>query len=121
MLSNGKSNSFRNWISLLRLPNLAIIILTQYLLGYGIIRPVMLMQHVEPPLGHLNFLILVLITLLIAAGGYIINDHFDVNTDRRNKPGKNMLDTLLRLSIIQFLETFGPPRFLQLYQPGPGG
>lgn len=89
---NGKSNSLRNWMGLLRIPNLAIIILTQYLLGYCIIRPVMLMQNVDPPLGHLNFLILVLITVMIAAGGYIINDHFDVNTDRKNKPGKNMLE-----------------------------
>jgi len=86
-------------MSLLRLPNLAIIILTQYLLGYGIIKPVMLMQNVEPHLGHMNFLILVLITLLIAAGGYIINDHFDVNTDRKNKPGKNMLEGKISVRI----------------------
>jgi 4-hydroxybenzoate polyprenyltransferase len=37
-------------------------------------------------------LILVLVTVLIAAAGYIINDHFDVNTDRKNKPGRNMLE-----------------------------
>ena len=90
--SNGKTNSIKNWLSLFRIPNLAIVIITQYLLGYGIIRPVLLMQHVEAPLGHLNFFILVMITVLIAAAGYIINDHFDVNTDRRNKPGKNMLE-----------------------------
>jgi 4-hydroxybenzoate polyprenyltransferase len=90
MPSNG--NIFLNWGRMVRMPNLAIIILTQYLLGYGIIRPLMMMQNVEPPLGHLNFLILVLVTLLIAAAGYIINDHFDVNTDRKNKPGRNMLE-----------------------------
>ena len=90
--SSGRLHTIRNWIGIVRLPNLAIIILTQYLLGYGIIRPVMMMQNVEPPLGHINFLILVLTTVLIAAGGYMINDHFDVNTDRRNKPGKNMLE-----------------------------
>lgn len=72
--------------------NLGIIVLTQYLLGYGIIRPILLMQHVEPPLGHLHFFLLVLVSVLIAAAGYIINDHFDVNTDRLNKPGKNMLE-----------------------------
>ncbi|RLD77216.1 MAG: hypothetical protein DRJ15_13925, partial [Bacteroidetes bacterium] len=99
MLSNGRSNSVKNWMSLLRFPNLAIIILTQYLLGYGIIRPMMLMQHVAPPLGHLNFLILVLVTVFIAAGGYIINDHFDVNTDRKNKAGKNMLEGKISVRI----------------------
>jgi 4-hydroxybenzoate polyprenyltransferase len=89
---NGKSYSMKNWLRLFRIPNLAIIIITQYLLGYGIIRPLLLMQHVEAPLGHLNFFILVMITVIIAAAGYIINDHHDVNTDRKNKPGKNMLE-----------------------------
>lgn len=91
MLLNGRSQMVKNWLHILRIPNLGIIILTQYLLGYGIIRPIMQMQGVDPPLGHFEFLLLVLVTCLIAAGGYIINDHFDVNTDHRNKPGKNML------------------------------
>jgi len=79
-------------MAMLRIPNLLIIAITQYLLGYGIIRPFFLMQHADLPMGHLNFSILVITTVLIAIGGYIINDHFDVNTDRKNKPGKNMLD-----------------------------
>jgi len=91
-LSNGSSSNLKNWLSLFRLPNLGIIILTQYLLGYGIIRPLLLIKNVEAPLGHIEFFLLVLTTTLIAAGGYIINDHFDVNTDRKNKPGKNMLE-----------------------------
>jgi 4-hydroxybenzoate polyprenyltransferase len=90
MLLNGKP--MKNWLKLIRYPNLLIIIFTQYLLGYGIIRPMMLQQHVDPPLGHFNFALLVCITVLIAAAGYIINDAFDVNTDRQNKPGKNMLE-----------------------------
>lgn len=97
--SSGRSNMFKNWLSMLRIPNLAIILLTQYLLGYGVIRPLMLMQNVDPPLGHLNFFILVLVTMLIAAAGYIINDHFDVNTDRKNKPGKNMLEGKISVRI----------------------
>lgn len=99
MHSSGSPNKIRCWSSMLRIPNLLIIVLTQYLLGYGIIRPVMNMQRVDPPLGHLNFLILVLITILIAAAGYIINDHFDVNTDRKNKPGKNMLEGMISVRL----------------------
>lgn len=92
MRLSGKNNPIARWMSLFRLPNLAIIALTQYLLGYGIIRPVLNMQNVDPPLDHLHFFILAMVSLLIAAAGYLINDHFDVNTDRRNKPGKNMLE-----------------------------
>lgn len=92
MLSNGSDNVVFRWLSLLRVQNLLIIVLTQYLLGYGIIRPFLKMNAVDPPLGHLSFFILVLVTVLIAAAGYIINDHFDVNTDRRNKSWRNMLD-----------------------------
>ena len=90
--SNGKSNSLRNWLSLFRIPNLLIIIITQYLLAFGVIRPLLSLNQVEAPLGLLNFSILVFVTVLIAAAGYIINDHFDVNTDRKNRPGKNMLE-----------------------------
>jgi len=95
MLSSGNKNPIVKWMALLRIPNLLIIILTQYLLGYGIIRPIFLMQRADLPQGHFDFFVLVFTTVLIAAGGYIINDHFDVNTDRRNKPGKNMLDGLI--------------------------
>ena len=66
-------NIVSRWSRLIRLPNLTIIALAQYLLGYGIIRPLMLMQHVEPPLGHFDFSLLVIITVIIAAAGYIIN------------------------------------------------
>lgn len=92
MHSNGSQSKIFYWLKLIRIPNLAMIVLTQYLLGYGIINPMLAMQNVESPLGHLLFFILVLVTVLIAAGGYIINDHFDVNTDRRNKPGSNVLE-----------------------------
>ncbi len=104
MRSNGKGNKLKNWITMLRIPNLGIIVLTQYLLGYGIIRPLMASQGVTPLLGHLNFLVLVLVTVLIAAGGYIINDHFDVNTDRKNKPGRNMLEN--RISVRKALRAY---------------
>lgn len=89
---NGSTGKMRSWINLLRIPNILIIILTQYLLGYGIIRPLLQLRGVESALGHLNFALLVIVSILIAAGGYIVNDHYDVNTDRRNKPGKNMLE-----------------------------
>ena len=73
---------------LFRVPNLLMIALTQYLVLYCIIIP-----NVELPNGmhfmsNLNFGLLVLSTVLIAAAGYIINDYFDMRADRINKPDK---------------------------------
>jgi 4-hydroxybenzoate polyprenyltransferase len=42
-------------------------------------------------LSDLNFFLLVISTVLIAAAGYVINDYFDVAIDQVNKPGKNIV------------------------------
>ena len=42
-------------------------------------------------ISNLNFFLLVLTTVMIAAGGYIINDYFDLKIDPINKPDKMIL------------------------------
>ena len=64
----------------------------------------------------LNFIILIVTTVIIAAAGYISNDYFDVITDRVNKPGKQYIDkqissgfafsTAFLLSLISVLLSF---------------
>lgn len=76
------------------------IILTQYLVRYCIILPAFETESIitgEYPshLNEFNFLLLVLSTVLVAAGGYIINDAYDVETDAINKPGKNKIGSLI--------------------------
>ncbi len=73
---------------ILRLPNLAIIILTQYLIRYCLLGPVYSNNSIPFAIDSFNFALLVLSTLLIAAGGNIINDIMDIKTDKVNKPGK---------------------------------
>ena len=34
-------------------------------------------------------------SILIAAGGYVINDYFDVNIDEVNKPSKMVVDKII--------------------------
>ena len=41
----------------------------------------------QPQLSPILFALLVLSTMLIAAGGNVINDYFDTRIDRINKPG----------------------------------
>lgn len=83
------------YLKIIRIPNLLIIILTQYLLRICIIGTFYDINATKPSLEHIDFLLLVISTVLIAAGGYVINDYFDVETDTVNKPskiviGKNM-------------------------------
>lgn len=72
-------------LKLIRFPNLIIIALTQYVMRYFIIQPILAINEIQLQLSDLNFAILVMATLFIAAGGYIINDYFDTKADRLNK------------------------------------
>jgi len=80
--------SISPYIKLLRVPNLAIIILTQYLIRFCIIKPVLQLHGVNLTFSEMDFTLLVLSTILIAAAGYIINDYFDIQIDAYNKPDK---------------------------------
>lgn len=72
-------------LKLIRLPNLIIIALTQYVMRYFIVEPILAINRIKLQLSDIDFAILVLATLFIAAGGYIINDYFDCKADRLNK------------------------------------
>jgi 4-hydroxybenzoate polyprenyltransferase len=87
---------------LIRLVNLGIIVLTQVLIRYAIISGFLTRGDQTKLSSWWEFSLLVLATCLIAAGGYIINDYFDVRTDRINKPGKVVIDRAIssRLAII---------------------
>tara|TARA_R110001583_G_scaffold33438_2_gene112882 strand:- start:18310 stop:19263 length:954 start_codon:yes stop_codon:yes gene_type:complete len=72
-------------LKLIRLPNLIIIALTQYVMRYFIVQPILAINRIKLQLSDIDFAILVMATLFIAAGGYIINDYFDAKADRLNK------------------------------------
>jgi 4-hydroxybenzoate polyprenyltransferase len=85
------------FLNLIRWPNLLIVALTMILMRYAVIAPVISKINVElingtggeVPLSlqfpWYYFLILVVATLFITAGGYVINDYFDIKTDLINK------------------------------------
>jgi 4-hydroxybenzoate polyprenyltransferase len=88
-----KAWSFLTGISrLIRFPNLLIILLTQLLLRFTILEPFLYGDTGADPSSFMDFSILVLVTLLIASGGYVINDYFDVKIDAVNKPDKMIID-----------------------------
>ena len=69
------------FFKLIRVKNLLIIALTQYLIRYALILP----MANSFSLSDVEFILLVLSTVFIAAGGYIINDYFDTKVDRLNQ------------------------------------
>lgn len=83
---------------LVRWPNLVFIFLTQLLFYYFIQLP----MHeapgwvMTPVLTPRLFLLLAASSILIAAAGYIINDYFDLNIDRVNKPKRLVVDRIIK-------------------------
>jgi 4-hydroxybenzoate polyprenyltransferase len=73
------------FLRLIRPTNLFIIILTMYGTVYYVQRTSLFYGY---SISWIDFILLVFSTCLIAAGGNIINDYFDVKADRINKPEK---------------------------------
>ncbi|HKR06686.1 MAG TPA: geranylgeranylglycerol-phosphate geranylgeranyltransferase [Bacteroidia bacterium] len=84
-----------NFLKLIRLPNLVIIALTQYLIRHTIIIPILAAYNLTSTVSEINFFLLVLSTVLIAAGGYVINDYYDLQIDLINKPSKVVIGKLV--------------------------
>lgn len=91
------------YLSILRIPNLLIVVLSQYLVRYCIIKPILKTQGIELQMDWFTFMLLVLATVLIAVGGYLINDFFDTEIDEINKPGKNPVGLKIKASTIKYL------------------
>jgi 4-hydroxybenzoate polyprenyltransferase len=60
----------------------------QLMLHYLIYVPILQIQNLDVQLGDIEIILLSLSTVLIAAGGNIINDYFDLKIDRINRPNK---------------------------------
>ncbi|HTA62534.1 MAG TPA: geranylgeranylglycerol-phosphate geranylgeranyltransferase [Bacteroidia bacterium] len=96
--------NIKAFIKLIRFNNLVVIALTMLVTRYCMMQPILVIKHADMQLqlSHADFFLLILSTLLIAAAGYIINDYFDVKTDRINKPDKLYIDNGVkrRLAIV---------------------
>jgi 4-hydroxybenzoate polyprenyltransferase len=78
----------RSIFRLIRFPNLVIIAATQYAMRYLIMEPLLPSDTYTLQFGDIQFFLLVLSTIFIAAAGYIINDYFDTQADMINKPAR---------------------------------
>jgi 4-hydroxybenzoate polyprenyltransferase len=91
-------------LKLVRWKNLIIVILTMVLMRYFIVAPLIGKLSVVLEIGNnqqvpmtlqfslFDFILLVMATVFLTAGGYVINDYFDIKTDLINK-GKVIVGT----------------------------
>ncbi|MCB0464798.1 MAG: UbiA family prenyltransferase, partial [Aequorivita sp.] len=76
-----------NYLQLIRYQNLLFIALAQVFIKYGLFQPF----GIETTLNTFGFALLVIATLCIAAAGNIINDIYDIEIDKINKPNKVLI------------------------------
>lgn len=90
-------NLLAAFFRLIRFSNLVFIAATQVLYYYGIMVPI----GNSIPGAHMRttpdiFWLVVAASVLIAAGGYIINDYFDLNIDRVNRPNQMVVEKMIK-------------------------
>lgn len=86
--------------TLIRLPNLVFILLTQVITWYSLVRPVLQALHHTVVLQGPWLAILAGSTLCIAAAGYMINDYFDIGIDLINKPGRVTIERVFKRRLV---------------------
>lgn len=82
-----------SFFKLIRSKNLIIVALTQVFFQYVVIQPIFQEANILLALSPLNFILLVISTLLITASGNVINDIFDYRIDKINKGEKQVLQS----------------------------
>ncbi len=87
----------KSFLKLIRWQNLLIVVLTMVLMRYAVIEPLIAKISVMLNSGNgeavplslkfpwYDFVILVTATVFLTAGGYVINDYFDIKTDLINR------------------------------------
>ena len=98
--------------------NLAIIAILQSIVQYNVIQGHMPASVVL--FEHWQFVLIVAITILAGAGGYVVNDIYDIDIDAYNKPGKNMVEQISKRTgwaVYAMLVCFGAILTIQLGDP----
>jgi 4-hydroxybenzoate polyprenyltransferase len=91
-------NLLAAFFKLIRWPNLVFIALTQVLFYYFVLPFVYRDKFYEAAhtFSQLHLFLLIVASVCIAAGGYIINDYFDLNIDLVNKPSKLIIEKYIK-------------------------
>ena len=82
---------WKHYLRLVRPLNLMIMALILVMVRYAIFIPVFNQNGLQGLMPWWQFSLLILATLLIGAGGYVINDVLDIEIDRVNKPDQQIV------------------------------
>lgn len=88
---------------LIRYKNLLFIALIQMAMHELIFVPVLQKYGFTESMSGSFLWLLILATVLIAAGGYVLNDYFDLKIDRINRPGKQIIGSVISKQTAMFL------------------
>ena len=93
---------FSHFAKLIRWPNLIIVAATQLMIALFLVQG----NSILGLITDIDFLILIMSTVLIAAGGYLINDYYDIKIDYVNKPERVVAGRYIKRRHILFVHTF---------------
>ena len=79
------------YLKLIRYQNLIFIALIQFVMRQVVLVPILQTFGFDATMDTSMLFLLITATVLIAAGGYVINDYFDVKIDFINKPDKQIV------------------------------
>lgn len=91
-----------HYLKLIRFPNLILLAFMQVVFRLGFLEK----QNITLALTHFQFLLLVLASILLAAGGFVINDIFDQDIDAINKPNKVVVGKYISEEKAYYLYSF---------------
>lgn len=92
-----------HFFRLIRFPNLVIVAITQGILYFHILLPQFAKEEITPTLPFQQFLLFILVTLLVTAGGYVINDILDYETDMINHANSVIVNNKISLQSATWL------------------
>ncbi|MFM1932656.1 MAG: UbiA family prenyltransferase [Bacteroidota bacterium] len=89
------------FIRMLRTTNLLIVAFTMYAMRFGVLPSILhSITGQSLQLSELDFFLSVLVMVLLAAAGNLINDYFDVRADRINKPERVMVGKHIKRRVV---------------------
>ena len=84
-------NKIKSFFRLIRWPNLLMTAIMMLLVYHCVMSPLAYYSAVDVFPSSGAFYSFVMSLIFIVAGGYVINDYFDVETDKLNKPDKTLI------------------------------